>query len=71
MPNRTRAVPDHGTADRKDRNCDDRRDHPTKRPPIAPAETNGRFRDDVRDFLSGGPGGVRPLADRLVGSPKN
>jgi pullulanase/glycogen debranching enzyme len=38
--------------------------------PSAPAETNGRFRDDVRDFLRGEPGAVRRLAERLVGSPE-
>jgi isoamylase len=43
---------------------------PRSASPIAPAETNGRFRDDVRDFLRGGPGAVRRLADRLVGSPE-
>ena len=32
-------------------------------------EWNGRFRDDVRDFLRGAPGSVRRVADRLVGSP--
>ncbi|MGE3820895.1 MAG: glycogen debranching enzyme, partial [Isosphaeraceae bacterium] len=33
-------------------------------------EWNGRFRDDVRDFLRGKGGSVRNLADRLVGSPE-
>jgi isoamylase len=33
-------------------------------------EWNGRFRDDVRDFLRGVPGAVRSVADRLVGSPE-
>jgi glycogen operon protein len=33
-------------------------------------EWNGRFRDDVRDFLRGENGSVRRLADRLVGSPE-
>jgi glycogen operon protein len=33
-------------------------------------EWNGRFRDDVRDFLRGVPGSVRRVADRLVGSPE-
>jgi glycogen operon protein len=33
-------------------------------------EWNGRFRDDVRDFLRGEGGSVRRLADRLVGSPE-
>jgi isoamylase len=33
-------------------------------------EWNGRFRDDVRDFLRGAPGTVRRVADRLVGSPE-
>lgn len=34
-------------------------------------EWNGRFRDDVRDFLRGqGGGAVRRLADRMVGSPE-
>ena len=33
-------------------------------------EWNGRFRDDVRDFLRGEPGTVRRVADRLVGSPE-
>lgn len=32
-------------------------------------EWNGRFRDDVRDFIRGEPGAVRHLADRMVGSP--
>ncbi len=32
-------------------------------------EWNGRFRDDVRDFLKGTDGAVRPVADRIVGSP--
>jgi glycogen operon protein len=33
-------------------------------------EWNGRFRDDVRDFVRGQPGAVRDLADRMVGSPQ-
>ena len=33
-------------------------------------EWNGRFRDDVRDFLRGAPGTVRRVADRLSGSPE-
>jgi isoamylase len=33
-------------------------------------EWNGRFRDDVRDFVRGEPGAVRHLADRMVGSPE-
>jgi glycogen operon protein len=33
-------------------------------------EWNGRFRDDVRDFLRGEPGSVRRFADRLLGSPQ-
>lgn len=33
-------------------------------------EWNGRFRDDVRDFIRGEPGAVRRMADRLVGSPE-
>ena len=33
-------------------------------------EWNGRFRDDVRDFVRGEPGAVRRLADRLIGSPQ-
>jgi isoamylase len=33
-------------------------------------EWNGRFRDDVRDFLRGVPGAVRGVADRMVGSPE-
>ena len=32
-------------------------------------EWNGRFRDDVRNFLRGAPGTVRSVADRIVGSP--
>ncbi len=32
-------------------------------------EWNGRFRDDVRDFLRAAPGSLRRFADRLVGSP--
>ena len=32
-------------------------------------EWNGRFRDDVRDFLRGADGTVSRFADRLVGSP--
>jgi isoamylase len=33
-------------------------------------EWNGRFRDDVRDFLRSGHGTVRRFADRLLGSPE-
>jgi glycogen operon protein len=33
-------------------------------------EWNGRFRDDVRDFLRGTPDSVRRVADRLLGSPE-
>ena len=33
------------------------------------AEWNGKFRDDVRRFVRGDRGMVRPLADRLAGSP--
>jgi isoamylase len=33
-------------------------------------EWNGRFRDDVRDFIRGVPGSVRRVADRIVGSPE-
>lgn len=33
-------------------------------------EWNGRFRDDVRDFVRGEGGAVRRLADRIVGSPE-
>jgi glycogen operon protein len=33
-------------------------------------EWNGRFRDDVRDFLRGEPGSLRRVADRLLGSPE-
>jgi glycogen operon protein len=33
-------------------------------------EWNGRFRDDVRDFLRGAPGSARRVADRLLGSPE-
>ncbi len=33
-------------------------------------EWNGRFRDDVRNFLRGEPGAVRRIADRMVGSPE-
>ena len=33
-------------------------------------EWNGRFRDDVRDFLRGQEGTVAKLADRLLGSPE-
>ena len=33
-------------------------------------EWNGRFRDDVRDFLRGEPGSLRHAADRIVGSPE-
>jgi glycogen operon protein len=32
-------------------------------------EWNGRFRDDVRSFFSGGDGAVARVADRLLGSP--
>src|SRR5262249_55895423 len=32
-------------------------------------EWNGRFRDDVRDFIRGEPGSLRRVADRMVGSP--
>jgi isoamylase len=32
-------------------------------------EWNGRFRDDVRDFLRGAEGSLKRFADRLVGSP--
>jgi glycogen operon protein len=32
-------------------------------------EWNGRFRDDVRDFVRGTRGAVRPLPARLLGSP--
>lgn len=32
-------------------------------------EWNGRFRDDVRNFLNGAEGAVKRMADRLVGSP--
>ncbi|MBM4111866.1 MAG: glycogen debranching protein GlgX [Phycisphaerae bacterium] len=32
-------------------------------------EWNGRFRDDVRDFLRAAPGSLQRFADRLVGSP--
>src|SRR5262249_20507352 len=32
-------------------------------------EWNGRFRDDVRRFLKGDEGTVRPLATRILGSP--
>lgn len=32
-------------------------------------EWNGRFRDDVRDYVRGEPGVVRRLADRILGSP--
>jgi glycogen operon protein len=31
-------------------------------------EWNGRFRDDVRDFLRGEPGSLRRFADRMLGS---
>ncbi len=34
------------------------------------AEWNGKFRDDVRRFLKGDEGMVRPFADRLHGSPE-
>ncbi len=33
-------------------------------------EWNGRFRDDVRDFIRGERGAVRRVADRLLGSPE-
>jgi glycogen operon protein len=33
-------------------------------------EWNGRFRDDVRNFLRGESGSVRRVADRIVGSPE-
>jgi isoamylase len=33
-------------------------------------EWNGRFRDDVRDFLRAKPGSIRRVADRLLGSPE-
>lgn len=33
-------------------------------------EWNGRFRDDVRDFLRGAPCSVKRFADRLIGSPE-
>lgn len=33
-------------------------------------EWNGRFRDDLRSFLRGDEDTVRPLADRLIGSPQ-
>lgn len=33
-------------------------------------EWNGRFRDDLRDFLRGGQGAVRRVADRILGSPE-
>jgi glycogen operon protein len=33
-------------------------------------EWNGRFRDDVRDFIRSEPGTVGRLADKLVGSPQ-
>jgi glycogen operon protein len=33
-------------------------------------EWNGRFRDDVRDFIRGEPGSLRRVADRLLGSPE-
>ncbi len=33
-------------------------------------EWNGRFRDDVRDFVRGQPGSQRRVADRIVGSPE-
>jgi glycogen operon protein len=33
-------------------------------------EWNGRFRDDVRDFVRGEPGSLRRVADRMVGSPE-
>ncbi len=33
-------------------------------------EWNGRFRDDVRNFLRAEPGSLRRVADRMVGSPE-
>ena len=33
-------------------------------------EWNGKFRDDVRDFLRGEPGSLRRVADRILGSPE-
>lgn len=33
-------------------------------------EWNGRFRDDVRDFVRGAEGSVKRFADRMVGSPE-
>ena len=33
-------------------------------------EWNGRFRDDVRDFIRARSGSVRRVADRLIGSPE-
>jgi glycogen operon protein len=33
-------------------------------------EWNGRFRDDVRDFVRGEPGSLRHVADRMLGSPE-
>jgi glycogen operon protein len=33
-------------------------------------EWNGKFRDDVRSFFRGDSGSVRPVADRIVGSPE-
>jgi glycogen operon protein len=33
-------------------------------------EWNGRFRDDLRDFFRAVPGSLRPVADRLLGSPQ-
>jgi isoamylase len=33
-------------------------------------EWNGRYRDDVRDFLRGEPGALGRVADRIVGSPE-
>ena len=33
-------------------------------------EWNGRFRDDVRDFLRGAEGSVQRFADRMIGSPE-
>jgi isoamylase len=34
------------------------------------SEWNGRFRDDVRNFIRGEPGSLRRMADRIVGSPE-
>jgi glycogen operon protein len=33
-------------------------------------EWNGRFRDDVRDYIRSEPGSLRKVADRMVGSPE-